>query len=67
MHSVKKAALQNPSTAALSHDTDAAFFVQLQGQTAVLVKSTGLTQSPAALSLIRELLGFTDDLTAWLC
>lgn len=66
LHRVEQAALKDTGTAALTHDPDAALFVQFTSWAAVLIVRTGLAQSPAPLSLILELLGFTDDITAGL-
>lgn len=66
LHCVEQAALEDPGAAALTHDPDAALLVQLTCWAAVLVVSTGLTQSPTPLGLILELLSLTDDITAGL-
>lgn len=43
LHRVKQAALEDTSTAALPHDSDAALRVHLTGWTAMLIVRTGLT------------------------
>lgn len=66
LHGVEQAALQDPGAAALPHDPDAALLVQLAHRAAALVVSTGLTQSPAPLRLILNLLGLDDGIAAGL-
>lgn len=64
LHGVQQAALKDAGAAALTHDPDAALLLLVAGQAAVLVVRTGLAQSPAPLSFILKLLGFSDDVTA---
>lgn len=66
LHGVEQAALQDPRAAALPHDPDAALFVQLARRAAALVVSTGLTQSPAPLRLVLNLLGLANGIAAGL-
>lgn len=63
LHRDKQAALKNAGTAALTHDPDAALLL-IAGQAAVLIVRTGLAESPAPLSFILKLLGFSNDVTA---
>lgn len=67
LHCVQQAALKDSSTAALTHDPDAALRVQFSRRAAVLIVCTGLTQSPAPLRLILDLLSLRDPVTAGLC
>lgn len=66
LHCVKQAALKDAGAAALTHDPDAALFVQFTSWTAMLIVRTGLAQSPTPLGFILKLLGLTDDITAGL-
>lgn len=66
LHGIEQAALQDPGTAALPHDPDAALLVLLTRWAAVLVVSAGLTQRPAPLRLVLNPLGLADDIAAGL-
>lgn len=66
LHGVEQAALEDPGAAALPHNSDAALLVLLTCWAAVLVVSTGLTQRPAPLCLVLNLLGLADHIAAGL-
>lgn len=66
LHRVEQAALEDASAAALPHDPDAAFGVQLSRKAAVLVERTGLTQSPAPLGLVLKPLSRGDHIATGL-
>ena len=66
LHGVQKAALEHTGAAAFAHDSHAPLPVLVALATAATVEPTGLAQQPAPLTLLQNLLGLGDDVTAGL-